>query len=1000
MATKGRGGDSMLVHMTPREVASLQALAVKNGTSLTVNPDTGLPEAFKLKDLLPMIAGAALGPAGFGLMSATMAGVTVGGITTLATGSLSRGLMAGLGAYGGAGLAESLAGAGTGAMAAGDIAAQQAAGTFPVAPELAGMTAEQAAAATNSYASQVSGVRDMALSKAGEAGFGAKAAAGFGQMASNPGLYGKEALMGLAAISPMLADKGVQTTTKMPSTGTIRRYTFDPYGQSYTPAGEYAAAEEDRKATGGIVALAAGGPSYIDLNANSSADQIASAYKAFTDASGGDTKENQAAAIDYLTNLGIGQDKINQSYSNFQEGPKYTNYTAQDVTDYLQANPTADIAAATQQFNADPTTVNQAIGQLGAGFLDPTETAKGSGSGQYFDTFSKYGIDANELFAANKALNPNYSFAGDTTAGEMNRAFEMARDFKGFNPVGTSQALQDVEWVKKMDTEGANAVDIARLTGLSIGEVQSREAAARTLMTKGIGTGKLDTVDILPGGGPGGISGGGNTVVNPNGTVTTTPDIPGRPDGGFTGIGQVKDVYTQGGGSLGYVNNAPKDMDEFNRRFNTQTGDSLAAYNYLIGKGAYPTQSGVGQIMRPYGEGVLGMPVTEGRPTQRYIYDPVTRGYKENPNYVPITYDSKGKRVEGLSTNEVLKGVKELKDPADNVALFDWANANNVTAAQLAAALGISISEARARIAAGKAKSTTATAATSSAPVEGGGGGDDGGGPPGDTGGSPGASGSADGSAGGCVDPAVMVLLADGGHVRAGDLSVGDMLHTLHEDTFVYGNFPVEFVEIIQQPKVEAGFDDNQKIIVSTTHKFLTADGVWKQMRDLVIGDVVRATGDATKKLTSVKTLGEGPVVKMTVTDAHTYIADGLVSHNKARGGMVRRMALGGLGALAGGGQAGYNLGGYSDGGRLLRGPGDGVSDSIPATIGNKQPARLADGEFVVPARIVSELGNGSTEAGARKLYAMMDRVQKARGKTTGKSRVAANTRSDKYLPA
>ena len=94
------------------------------------------------------------------------------------------------------------------------------------------------------------------------------------------------------------------------------------------------------------------------------------------------------------------------------------------------------------------------------------------------------------------------------------------------------------------------------------------------------------------------------------------------------------------------------------------------------------------------------------------------------------------------------------------------------------------------------------------------------------------------------------------------------------------------------------------------------------------------------------------------------------------------------------------HLGDYSDGGRLLKGPGDGVSDSIPATIGNKQPARLADGEFVVPARIVSELGNGSTEAGARKLYAMMDRIQKARGKTTGKGKVAANSRADKYLPA
>ncbi len=94
------------------------------------------------------------------------------------------------------------------------------------------------------------------------------------------------------------------------------------------------------------------------------------------------------------------------------------------------------------------------------------------------------------------------------------------------------------------------------------------------------------------------------------------------------------------------------------------------------------------------------------------------------------------------------------------------------------------------------------------------------------------------------------------------------------------------------------------------------------------------------------------------------------------------------------------HLGDYSDGGRLLRGPGDGVSDDIPATIADKRPARLADGEFVVPARIVSELGNGSTEAGARKLYAMMDRVQKARNKTVGKNKVAVDTRTEKLLPA
>jgi hypothetical protein len=95
------------------------------------------------------------------------------------------------------------------------------------------------------------------------------------------------------------------------------------------------------------------------------------------------------------------------------------------------------------------------------------------------------------------------------------------------------------------------------------------------------------------------------------------------------------------------------------------------------------------------------------------------------------------------------------------------------------------------------------------------------------------------------------------------------------------------------------------------------------------------------------------------------------------------------------------NLGSYSDGGQLLRGPGDGVSDSIPAQIGQHQPARLAEGEFVVPARIVSEIGNGSTDAGAKKLYAMMDRIQAGRAKTMGgKSAYAKDTKAEKYLPA
>ena len=91
-------------------------------------------------------------------------------------------------------------------------------------------------------------------------------------------------------------------------------------------------------------------------------------------------------------------------------------------------------------------------------------------------------------------------------------------------------------------------------------------------------------------------------------------------------------------------------------------------------------------------------------------------------------------------------------------------------------------------------------------------------------------------------------------------------------------------------------------------------------------------------------------------------------------------------------------LGGYAAGGnpRLLRGPGDGMSDNIPATINGRQPARLADGEFVIPADVVSHLGNGSTEAGAKQLHAMMDKVRSAR---TGNKKQGRQIKPQKYMP-
>ena len=90
------------------------------------------------------------------------------------------------------------------------------------------------------------------------------------------------------------------------------------------------------------------------------------------------------------------------------------------------------------------------------------------------------------------------------------------------------------------------------------------------------------------------------------------------------------------------------------------------------------------------------------------------------------------------------------------------------------------------------------------------------------------------------------------------------------------------------------------------------------------------------------------------------------------------------------------DLGGYSDGGRMLKGPGDGMSDNIPASIADKQPARLANEEFVIPADVVSHLGNGSSEAGAKQLYKMMDRVRQAR---TGNKKQGKQIKPAKYMP-
>ena len=151
----------------------------------------------------------------------------------------------------------------------------------------------------------------------------------------------------------------------------------------------------------------------------------------------------------------------------------------------------------------------------------------------------------------------------------------------------------------------------------------------------------------------------------------------------------------------------------------------------------------------------------------------------------------------------------------------------------------------------------------------------------------------------------------------------------------------------------------------------------------------------------SQKPVGNKDMAAIDDYTAQAQEEGGIASIKEAadKGDWNAMLALQKLGYKAGGGGV-SSLGSYSDGGHLLKGPGDGVSDSIPAQIGAHQPARLADGEFVVPARIVSELGNGSTDAGAKRLYAMMQRVQAKRKKSMGKGKFAVNSKAENDLPA
>lgn len=129
-----------------------------------------------------------------------------------------------------------------------------------------------------------------------------------------------------------------------------------------------------------------------------------------------------------------------------------------------------------------------------------------------------------------------------------------------------------------------------------------------------------------------------------------------------------------------------------------------------------------------------------------------------------------------------------------------------------------------------------------------------------------------------CPAPEMQIMLADKTHKSAGDLKVGEKVLTQHEHTLEWGAYPVIYKELIPNAKrVKVSFDDAE-FIGSWDHKFFVSVDNWVTIKNLKAGDIVGG-----KVVKSIEDFDEGPVVFLTIENAHTYVCQGVLSHNKSK---------------------------------------------------------------------------------------------------------------------
>ena len=1048
MASKGRGDDSMLLHVTPGELQGLQALAMKHGGSLTINPETGLPEAGWLSKLLPMIAGIALGPAGFGLMSAMGAGLTVGAVTGLATGSLSKGISAGLGAYGGSGLAEGFMNLGASQAAGladqgGGYAAKEAARAASIPVDYSMPTPETVAPLTSTAANAPAMSQWDKFSTGAQTAFRDPSA-----LADQMGGWGGLAKSGLMALSPIMADAMTPTTTKMPttsgpSTGYIRSFDYNPATQGLTAFKPLPVSQLSNASSTTSTGFADGG--------TVTEDQVRAAYAANPNATKGGP---DAAAMQYWQNQGL---------SNFDQVVKDVNAQNAAAASQLPAPLVAQAPAPstalanpfTMPTNAVDNTAQNAVTTTaapttgGLSLLNPTAAqaanANAAGTGANFvgPTATTGGITrldnsilstANtlnkatpaEVLAAYKNTPGAISTGPDAAAMEYwtkNGLGGFAQAVKDVNTRGATEAAVRAAYTANPnataagpDTEALNYWMQKGLGGFGQAvtdynkahptNVTNASLAAKTAADKAAADAKALTVAQaaeaarLKAIEDARIAAGKTSVVN---VATQTPA-----EKEAARLKTIADAAAEAARMKVITDNYKKEFDTgqsklvadnvLNKpvvlrpalpapavkdltKYNTMTGMSKSAYDYLMGKAPHPHYS---QAAAASASPEIVMP-------KKVAGTPVDSGGGGGGGNVDIT-NSGGTAITSNSLNDyVAAGV-----PITDTTSFAAQNASN--AAVLSKLAGTS---------AGYAEDLSRTSYD----------------PVGDI-----NAGMADAYNNNITlaPPAVAktpsVTIIDPSQIAAtsaNNITLG--VQVTGNDVAANTTDFSQYVDSLGGKLSDVSYlGDTGAAYVPTDY---TGDTVTNtstgEVIDVTTGEVVdnisnsNNTGfvDATSGYAidspydPLGTFGDKDTVYDFSAGHQFYDTSGYGEYGDSGGNAFYDPGI--LGRADGGSimsnpyamAKGGSLGGYSDGGQLLRGPGDGVSDSIPASIG-KQPARLADGEFVIPARIVSELGNGSTEAGSRQLYAMLERIQAGRSKSTGKGKVAVNSNASKYLPA